>query len=154
MQNMSPVFLFLSKMNLILLCFVGIVSGSLLTDFQQIDSNVLDNANVYFINKLHPDQALEFAVLIDSEFESVRLMTNFLEDWISKQNTTTQFFFYQWIQDVKRQSEISKNIFFSKINEIDPVVANTFGKALVSLIYNLNFMGDPGISKVLKFSWG
>ena len=127
-------FSFFSKMNLIFLFFVGIASGSLLTDFQQIDSNVLDNANIYFLNKIDPDQALEFAILIDSEFESVRLMTNYLEEWVSKQNTSTQLFFYRWIQDVKRQSEIAKNIFFSKRNEVDPLVASAFTKALVRAI--------------------
>ncbi|KAE9553047.1 hypothetical protein FO519_003727 [Halicephalobus sp. NKZ332] len=102
------------------LVLVGGASGTLVTDFQQIDCNILDNANVYLINKLDPEKAVEYAVIVDSEFESVNLLVAYIEDWMFKQNKTTQLIFYRWVQDMKRQSEIAKDVFYSKYGELDP----------------------------------
>uniref|UniRef100_A0AC34PXZ2 Uncharacterized protein n=1 Tax=Panagrolaimus sp. JU765 TaxID=591449 RepID=A0AC34PXZ2_9BILA len=97
-----------------------------------MDANVLDHANVYLLNKLEPSKAVELAVIVDSEFGKVSDMVQAIENWVSRQDPDTRITFYRWIEDVKRQSEIVKNIFESKTSEFNLEVVQVFRKALKS----------------------
>lgn len=116
---------------LLFAALIGAINGGLLTDYQQMDANVLDHANVYLLNKLEPSKAVELAVIVDSEFGKVSDMVQAVENWVSRQDPDTRITFYRWIEDVKRQSEIVKNIFESKTSEFNLEVVQVFRKALV-----------------------
>uniref|UniRef100_A0AC34G7A3 Uncharacterized protein n=1 Tax=Panagrolaimus sp. ES5 TaxID=591445 RepID=A0AC34G7A3_9BILA len=108
------------------------IDGVLVTDFQQIDSNILDNANIWFINRIDSGAALEFSVIVNTDFATEQYLAEALEDWISKQDSTIQKLFYFWIEELKRQSQISRKTF----EDIAPVlpyqIGITFRRALKS----------------------
>uniref|UniRef100_A0A7E4ZST2 DUF148 domain-containing protein n=1 Tax=Panagrellus redivivus TaxID=6233 RepID=A0A7E4ZST2_PANRE len=105
-------------------------SESLVTDFQQIDTNILDNAYVWFMNKLDGDTALEFAGIVDSEFASGKELATTLQDWITTQNATTGETFNRWIEDLKRQSSLAKQTFIKLSRRFDPEAVAAFRHAL------------------------
>lgn len=125
---------------MLLLIFVALIAttnGGLLTDYQQMDSNILDHANVYLLNKLESNKAVELAVIVDSEFGKVSDFVQTIENWIFKQDSDTRITFYRWVEDVKRQSEIAKNIFESKTSEFNWKIIQVFRKALVCFFFFL-----------------
>ena len=120
-----------SVVALLWILWIGEGEGSLVTDFQQIDSNILDNANIWFTNQLDSQSALEFSVLSNTDFAEEKYLTEALQDWIGTKPATTQKLFYYWIEDLKHQSQLSRRTF----EEIAPVlpfdVSVTFRRALV-----------------------
>uniref|UniRef100_A0AC35F8F4 Uncharacterized protein n=1 Tax=Panagrolaimus sp. PS1159 TaxID=55785 RepID=A0AC35F8F4_9BILA len=111
---------------------VNFVDGGLVTDFQQIDSNILDNANIWFINRIDSESALQFSVIVNSDYATEQYLAEDLQDWINTKDSTTQKLFYFWIEDIKRQSQISRKTFEELSPVLPPQIGITFRRALKS----------------------
>lgn len=140
--------MWLFKISIIFL-IVNEIKSALVTDFQQIDSNILENANTWFINRIDAEAGLEFSVIVNSDYATEQYLTEALQEWIDTKDSTIQNLFYYWIEDLKRQSQISRKTYEDIATVLPYQVSITFRRALVRLLYNPIY--DKSVMVLEKF---